>query len=298
MTHRSRWRWLTLALFVFAALTLVACGGDDEGDAGGTAAQEFPSGTTMAELQDRGEIRIGVKYDVPPFGLLNPQTDEVEGFDVDLGKYIADRLGVEATFREATSDNRIPLLVDGTIDLILSTMTITEERDLEIDFSEPYYVANGDVLVPEGSDIRNLEDLNGQRVCTALGSTYADTIEQEAPNADLRLVDLYSECFDQVQTGAVDAVSTDNVILTGMVIQDDSLEILGLNYTTEPYGAGIPEGDREFKQFVDESIAAFIEDGSWQETYDEWVGQHLPEDQKQGPPEITLKEALKLFPLE
>jgi glutamate transport system substrate-binding protein len=154
------------------------------------------------------------------------------------------------------------------------------------------------VLVPEGSDIRNLEDLNGQRVCTALGSTYADTIEQEAPNADLRLVDLYSECFDQVQTGAVDAISTDNVILTGMVIQDDSLEILGLNYTTEPYGAGIPEGDREFKQFVDESIAAFIEDGSWQETYDEWVGQHLPEDQKQGPPEITLKEALKLFPLE
>jgi glutamate transport system substrate-binding protein len=72
MTDRSRWRWLTLVLFVFAALTLVACG-DDEGD-GGTAAQEFPAGTTMAELQDRGEIRIGVKYDVPPFGLLNPQT--------------------------------------------------------------------------------------------------------------------------------------------------------------------------------------------------------------------------------
>jgi glutamate transport system substrate-binding protein len=298
MTHRSRWRWFALALFVCAALTLVACGGDDEGDGGETAAQEFPAGTTMAELQDKGEIRIGVKYDVPPFGLLNPQTDEVEGFDVDLGKYIADRLGVEATFREATSDNRIPLLVDGTIDLILSTMTITEERDLEIDFSEPYYVANGDVLVPEGSDIRRLEDLNGQRVCTALGSTYADTIRKEAPNADLRLVDLYSECFDQIQTGAVDAISTDDVILTGMRIQDESLEILGLEYTTEPYGAGITDGDTEMKQFVDESIQAFIDDGTWQETYDEWVGQYIPEEQQQGPPEITLKEALKLFPFE
>ena len=104
----------------------------------------------MAELQEAGEITIGVKFDVPPFGLNNPQTGEVEGFDVDLGNYIADRLGVEPVFREATSDNRIPLLVDGTIDLILSTMTITEERDLEIDFSEPYYVANGDVLVPAG----------------------------------------------------------------------------------------------------------------------------------------------------
>ena len=207
----------------------------------------FPAGSTPAEIQEAGTITIGVKYDVPPFGLNNPQTGEVEGFDVDLGNYIADRLGVEAEFREATSDNRIPLLVDGTIDLILSTMTITEERDLEIDFSEPYYVANGDVLVPGDSDIQSLDDLNGRKVCTALGSTYADTIRKEAPDADLRLVDLYSECFDQVQTGAVDAVSTDNVILTGMKIQDDSLELLGLDYTTEPYGVGIPDGDTEMK---------------------------------------------------
>jgi glutamate transport system substrate-binding protein len=301
MEQRRRWHLLAIAMLVLAALTLAACGDDDddEGDGEETAAvEEFPAGSTMAELQDAGEITIGVKFDVPPFGLNNPQTGEVEGFDVDLGNYIADRLGVEANFREATSDNRIPLLVDGTIDLILSTMTITEERDLEIDFSEPYYVANGDVLVPGDSDIQSLDDLNGNRVCTALGSTYADTIEKEAPDADLRLVDLYSECFDQVQTGAVDAVSTDNVILTGMKIQDDSLELLGLDYTTEPYGAGIPEGDTEFKEFVDESIAEFIDSGTWQETYDEWVGQYIPEDQQQGPPDITLKEALKLFPLE
>jgi glutamate transport system substrate-binding protein len=300
MDIRRKWQLLAIAAMVLAALTLGACGDDDEGDDAEPAAEveEFEAGTTMAELQDAGEIRIGVKFDVPPFGLNNPQTGEVEGFDVDLGDYIAERLGVEPVYREATSDNRIPLLVDGTIDLILSTMTITEERDLEIDFSEPYYVANGDVLVPQDSDIQTLDDLNGNRVCTALGSTYADTIEQEAPDVDLRLVDLYSECFDQIQTGAVDAVSTDNVILTGMVIQDDSLELLGLDYTTEPYGAGIPEGDTEFKQFVDESISEFIDSGAWQETYDEWVGQYIPEDQQQGPPDITLREALKLFPLE
>jgi ABC-type amino acid transport substrate-binding protein len=281
-----------------AVLTLAACGDDDD-EGGDEAAQvEVPAGTTMAELQDAGEITLGVKFDVPPFGQFNPATDEPEGFDIDLGNYIAERLGVEAKFREATSDNRIPLLVDGTIDLILSTMTITEERDLEIDFSEPYYIAYGDVLVPEGSDIQALDDLNGQRVCTALGSTYADTIENEAPDADLRLVDLYSECFDQVQTGSVDAVSTDNVILTGMAAQDDSLQLLGLDYTTEPYGVGIPDGDTEFKQFVDESIAEFIDSGAWQETYDTWVGQHLPEEEQQGPPDITLEEALKLFPLE
>jgi glutamate transport system substrate-binding protein len=301
MKRGRKWHLIAIAMLVLAALVLAACGDDDDDDDGGEEAaqvEEFEAGTTMAELQDAGEITIGVKYDVPPFGLNNPQTGEVEGFDVDLGTYIAERLGVEPVFREATSDNRIPLLVDGTIDLILSTMTITEERDLEIDFSEPYYIANGDVLVPEGSDIQSLDDLNGQRVCTALGSTYADTIKKEAPEADLRLVDLYSECFDQIQTGAIDAVSTDDVILTGMVAQDDSLEILGLEYTTEPYGAGIPEGDTEFKQFVDESIAEYIDSGAWQEDYDEWVGQHIPEEQQQGPPTMTLEEALKLFPLE
>jgi glutamate transport system substrate-binding protein len=297
-----RWRWLALMAGVLAALVFAACGDDDDDDAASddtaTEVEQFPANTTPGEIQERGTITIGVKYDVPPFGLNNPQTGEVEGFDVDLGNYIADRLGVEAEFREATSDNRIPLLVDGTIDLILSTMTITEERDLEIDFSEPYYVANGDVLVPGDSDIASLDDLNGNRVCTALGSTYADTIRKEAPDADLRLVDLYSECFDQVQTGTVDAVSTDNVILTGMKIQDDSLELLGLDYTTEPYGVGIPDGDTEMKQFVDDSVAEFISSGAWQNTYDKWVGQYLDEDQQQGPPDITLQEALKLFPLE
>lgn len=299
MNREPRWRLIAIAMLVLAALVLAACGDDEEesSDEPAAAAEEFPADTTMAEIQEAGTITIGVKFDVPPFGLNNPQSGEVEGFDVDLGNYIADRLGVEAEFVEANSDNRIPLLVDGSIDLILSTMTITEERDLEIDFSEPYYVANGDVLVPGGSEIAALEDLSGQTVCTALGSTYQETIKAEVPDAQLKLVDRYSECLELIQTDAVDAVSTDNVILTGMVIQDDTLELLDLDFTTEPYGVGIPDGDTEMKEFVDESVAEFIDDGSWQEAYDEWVGQYIPEDQIQGPPDITLEEALKLFPL-
>ena len=134
-------------------------------------------------------------------------------------------------------------------------MTITEERDAEIDFSEPYYIAQRRLLVPEGSDIQGLDDLNGKRVCTALGSTYEETIREQAPDADLRLVDIYSECFELLQNGPVDAISTDNVILTGMVIQDDTLELVGHELTTEPYGVGIKDGDTEMKEFVDDVIA-------------------------------------------
>ncbi len=295
-------RWGAL-LALLLALVLAGCGGDDEeepaasggGGGGEPAAQveQFPADTTMGRIQEAGEINIGVKYDVPPFGFQNPQTSEIEGFDVDLGRAIAEALGVEPNFVEAISDNRIPFLEDGTVDLVLSTMTINQERDQEIDFSEPYYVANGRILVPSGSDITGVDTLAGRNVCTALGSTYEETLREQAPDANLRLVDSYSECLELVQNGAVDAVSTDDVILTGMIIQDDTLSLTESEpLTTEPYGAGIAEGDAELKEFVDGVIADYKSDGRWAESYQNWVGQYTGEEQE--PPTMTLEEALEI----
>jgi ABC-type amino acid transport substrate-binding protein len=285
-----------------AALAVAACGDDDDdgggngggGDGGEEAAdvKQFPADTTMGKIQDRGTIRIGVKYDVPPFGFLNPQTDEVEGFDVEMGRIVAEELGVEPEFVEAISDNRIPFLQQGEVDLILSTMTINQERDLEIEFSEPYYIAHGRILVPGDSDIQGIDDLAGKRVCTALGSTYEETIREQAPDAELRLVDTYSECLELLQNGAIDAESTDDVILTGQIIQDDTLKMVGDELTTEPYGAGIKEGDKEFQQFVSDTFAAAEEDGRWEDLYQEWVGQYIDQDAQ--PPDMTLQEALEL----
>ena len=246
----------------------------------------------MGRIQAAGEIKIGVKYDVPPFGFKNPQTDEIEGFDVDFGTAIAEKLGVEPNFIEAISDNRIPFLQDGTVDIVLSTMTINAERAQEIGFSEPYYVARGRILVPSDSDIAGIDDLAGKKVCTALGSTYEATLKEQAPDADLRLVDSYSECLELVQNGAVDAVSTDDVILTGMIIQDDSLKLTeGDPLTTEPYGAGLPQDDAEFKEFVDGVLEEYKSGGGWTEAYEKWVGQYTGEQQE--PPTMTLEEAIE-----
>jgi ABC-type amino acid transport substrate-binding protein len=288
---------LLLAALALGALVAAGCGDDDDdGDGGGgeqgAEVRQFPADTTLGKIQRSGEITIGVKYDVPPFGFINPQSEEVEGFDVDLGRFIAEELGVEPKFVEAISDNRIPFLERGTVDLILSTMTINQERDTEIDFSQPYYIAQGRILVPKGSDIRGLEDLNGKSVCTALGSTYEETIREQAPDADLRLVDKYSECLELLQNEAIEAVSTDDVILTGMIIQDDSLQMVGDRLTVEPYGVGIKEGDRQMKRFVDRVLAQVEEDGRWEETYRKWVGRHL--DKQQPPPDMTLQQALAL----
>ncbi|HWL90128.1 MAG TPA: glutamate ABC transporter substrate-binding protein [Actinomycetota bacterium] len=297
MTARRNMRWLAVFACVFA-LVGAACGDDTEPTDGDTEspAQEFPAGSTMADLQEAGKITIGVKFDVPPFGFKNPTTDEVEGFDVDLGQAIADELGVEPEFIEAISDNRIPFLTDGTADLILSTMTITTDRDAEIDFSIPYYVAEGRVLVPEDSDITGVADLGGSTVCTATGSTYEENLKANAADAELRLVDTYSECLELIQTDSVDAVSTDDVILTGMIIQDETLKLVGDGYTTEPYGAGIADGDTEFKEFVDGVVSDYISDGRWAAAYENWIGQYTGEPQD--PPTMTLEEALELRPCE
>jgi ABC-type amino acid transport substrate-binding protein len=290
------WRMLALVALVLGALLVAGCGDDDEEDGGGgeptAEVKQFPADTTLGKIQKAGELTIGVKFDVPPFGFKNPQTNEVEGFDVDMGRFIAEELGVEPKFIEAISDNRIPFLERGTVDLILSTMTINAERDMEIDFSEPYYIAQGRILVPKGSDIKGLEDLAGKGVCTALGSTYEETIRTEAPDADLKLVDTYSECLELLQNEAIDAISTDDVILTGMIIQDDSLEMVGDRLTVEPYGVGIKEGDKQLKGFVDGVLKKAEDDGRWEETYQKWVGRHI--DQQQQPPDMTLQEALEL----
>jgi glutamate transport system substrate-binding protein len=300
MTRTNLWRALLAMALAVAALAVAGCGDDDDdGDGGGggggdqaAEAEQFPAGSTLGKLQESGEITIGVKYDVPPFGFKNPQTDEIEGFDVDMGRFIAEELGVEPKFIEAISDNRIPFLERGTADLILSTMTINAERDTEIDFSEPYYIAEGRILVPKGSDIKGLEDLAGKSVCTALGSTYEETIREDAPDADLKLVDTYSECLELLQNGAIDAISTDDVILTGMIIQDDSLQMVGDRLTTEPYGVGIKDGDKQLKDFVDGVLTNVEQDGRWEDTYQKWVGRHIGRQEQ--PPQMTLQEALEL----
>jgi glutamate transport system substrate-binding protein len=290
-------RWLLVMTALAALFAVAGCGDDEEQPAGGGGeaakkAEKFPADTTMGKIQAKGEIAIGVKYDVPPFGDKNPQSGDIEGFDIDVGKAIANKLGVKPKFIEAISDNRIPFLKNGTADLILSTMTINKERDQEIDFSEPYFVARGRVLVGPDSDVKGVDDLGkGDSVCTALGSTYEENLKKQAPKAERKLVDSYSECLELIQNGAVDAVSTDNVILTGMIIQDDTLKLVGEDLTTEPYGAGLKNGDAAFKDFVDGTLEEFKSDGRWKKTHEKWVSQYTKEPEE--PPTMTLEEALE-----
>src|SRR5918992_3253966 len=297
MQEARRWRWLIAALAVVALMGAAACGEEEPTDTGAEEPADFPAGSTMAKLVDEGRITVGVKYDVPLFGFKNPQSGEVEGFDVDLAQRVADELGVDLKLREAISDNRIPYLQDGTVDLVFSTMTITTDRDADIDFSRPYYIAHGRILTAKDSGIEDVKDLTADTtVCTALDSTYETTIlPKQAPDAELKTPDTYSECFAQLQRGSVDALVTDDVILAGFLQQDDSMAIVGDDLTTDPYGAGVKEGDTEFADFVSGVLDETLEDGTWEGLYEEWIGQYTGQP-AENPSDWTTEDAFEEYP--
>jgi ABC-type amino acid transport substrate-binding protein len=136
-----------------------------------------------------GSIKIGVKFDQPGLGNLNPSTDEPEGFDVEIGKIVAGKLGIDAgkiEWIETVSANRETAIENGTVDLVIATYTINDERKERLDFAGPYYVAGQDLLVAADDDtIKGPEDLAGKKVCAASGSTPIENIRENYPDAEL-----------------------------------------------------------------------------------------------------------------
>ena len=249
---------------------------------------EFPAGTTMAELAEAGAITVGTKYDQPGFGLLNP--DGVpEGFDVEIAKIIAGELGIapeEITWTETVSANREPFIQNGQVDIVVATYTINDTRKQVVDFAGPYYVAGQDIMVASGNPegIQGPEDLAGKTVCSVEGSTPAQNIRDNYPEATLVTYDVYSKCADDLANGNVQAVTTDNVILTGLVAGNpEGFELVGNPFTEEPYGIGLALGDTEFRNFINDVLEQSYEDGTWAAAWDRTAGAITGEEAPEPP---------------
>lgn len=262
-------------------LALTACGGgsSDTGDAPEPVeSASFEAGTTMAELSQAGAITIGTKFDQPGFGLRG-LGDTPEGFDVEVGKGIAAQLGLsedQITWVEAPSSQREDLITQGSVDMVIATYTINDTRKELVDFAGPYYEAGQDIMVAAGNPegIAGPDDLAGLNVCSVEGSTPAENIRTNYPEAQLTLFDVYSKCADALTNGQVDAVTTDNVILTGLVAGNpEGFELVGNPFTEEPYGIGLELGDTEFRDFINDTLEASFEDGSWAAAWDATAGQ-------------------------
>lgn len=237
---------------------------------------------SLDAIKKRGTIKIGVKYDAPPFGSLNPMTNQVSGFDVDVARAIAKRiLGSpdKVQLVQVKSDNRIPLVQNGDIDAFVATATITPERMKTINFSNVYYRAGQSLLVKKGAPVRSYHDLAGRSVCSVQGSTPEQTIRRLVPKATVLTFETYPECVTALRGGRVDAVTTDNVILGGFAAQDpNALELVGGLFTFEPYGIGIKKGNDSLTKAINDALADLKKSGEYAKIHETWLKHKLPAD--------------------
>jgi ABC-type amino acid transport substrate-binding protein len=266
-----------------AAATPIASEAASPGD---SAAPSEVTGPTIDQIKETGTLVCGVKFDVIAFGFRNPTTGDVEGFDADLCREIAAALGVEPEFVEAISANRIPFLLEDRVDVVISTMTRTEDRLKEIDFSKIYYLAGQRILVKSDSDYQEVADLveAGVTVCSGQGSTSeANLREAGVPEDKLLLTATYSEAAQALLDGRCDAVSTDDSILFGLAEQNEGLEVRGERFTEEPLGIGIKKGKEDLVEFINGVLDEMAASGRWAELYDTHIKPYTGEDAPEPP---------------
>lgn len=249
-----------------AALAVVAtaCGGGEEA-------------RNVSSSAENGNLIVGIKFDQPGLGLRNPD-GSFSGFDVEVAKYVAGQLGVSEEnieFKESPSAQRETLIQNGEVDYIVATYSITDTRKEKVGFAGPYFVAGQSLLVANGNtDITGPDSLSGgKKLCSVTGSTPAQNIADEYPGVQLQPFDTYSACVEALRNGAVDAVTTDDIILAGYAAQyPGELKVVGEPFTTENYGIGLSKDDTEGRNKINDAIEEMVSSGAWKTAFEETVG--------------------------
>ncbi|MEX3107355.1 glutamate-binding protein [Streptomyces sp. V2] len=253
-------RKVTAASAAVLALSLAAtaCGSDKKDD------------SSSSSGGGGNKIKIGIKYDQPGLGLKKPD-GSFAGFDVDVATYVAKELGYQPNqiqFVETKSADRENALARGDVKFIAATYSINDKRKAKVDFAGPYLLAHQDLLVKADSDISKGTDLNGKNLCSVAGSTSAQNVKQSiAPKANLKQLSGYSECLSGLQSGSVDALTTDDSILAGYASQEQykgKFKLAGLKLSNENYGIGVKKGDTATVDKINKALEKMVSDGSWQ----------------------------------
>lgn len=247
------------------AFAATACGGGEENK-------------SITESASDGSLTVGIKFDQPGLGQRNPD-GTFSGFDVEVARYIANELGVKPegiTFKESPSAQRETLIQNGEVDYIVATYSITDTRKEKVSFGGPYFIAGQSLLVrSDNTDITGPDSLTGgKKLCSVSGSTPAQNIQDNyAKDVQLQPLDTYSACVEALRNGAVDAVTTDDIILAGYAAQyPGELKVVGEPFTTEKYGVGLAKDDSEGRGKINDAIEKMISTGAWEEAFNNTVG--------------------------
>ena len=228
----------------------------------------------VASIRERGRLLVGLDIGSNLFSFRDPITGRITGFDVDIaGEVARDIFGDPGAveYRILSSADRVVALQNNTVDIVVKTMTITCERRREVNFSTVYFTGFQRILAPRNSDIAGPADLPGKRVCVAQGTTSLAKVREIDPPPVIVAVVTWADCLVALQQNEVDAVSTDDAILAGLVAQDPYLNIVGPNMAEQPYGIGLNLAKTDLVRFVNGTLERIRTDGTWNTLYRRWL---------------------------
>ncbi|GIE74518.1 putative glutamine-binding protein GlnH [Actinoplanes philippinensis] len=233
----------------------------------------------MQKIKERGRLIVGTNQGTVLFSSRDPFTGRIEGFDIDVAREVAraifgdpDRLEL----RIVPNAERMDKVEGGTVDMVVSTMTVNCARRERVDFSTVYYEAGQRLLVGKDSPVQRIEDLGDRLVCSVAGSTSLDNLTKVSPPPKLVVRPDYGACLVAFQLGEAEAVSTDDTILAGMAAQDPYAKVVGPRFTEEPYAIAIAKTHPEFTQYVNAVLERMRADGTWAKIYSRWLGGSAP----------------------
>ncbi len=229
--------------------------------------------STLAEIKKRDKLIVGVKTDFPPFGSVDAAGKNI-GFDVDVAYEFAKALLGDPNKIElvsVTSGNRIPYLQSGKIDIIIATVTVTDERRKVVEFSDPYFLSGELLLVPKASPINDVKGLNGRKVAIIQGAITDQDLAELAPQATRLKYGKVTEAVLAVKAGHADAFAQDDILILKLAKENPDMRAAGKPFYPRPYGIAVRKGDVEFINWVNTQLKRMRSDG----TYDRIWKKHL-----------------------
>lgn len=253
------------------------------GITGSAAAQNL--GPTLERIQERGTINIGHRESSVPFSYIGNSGDDPVGYTIDICMQVVDRIEnvldvdeLDINWVAINPQTRIPVMANGTTDMECGSTTNNFTRQQQVDYSYTTYITGTRLLTKVDSGIEEVEDLSGNTIALAQGTTNERVVKEAIEERDIENVDVLSvadhdEGFLALRTDRVDAYSTDDILLAGLIDKasnPDNYHITGEMMSFEPYAIMVPKNDSNFRRVVNMELAELFRSGDIHDIYDEW----------------------------
>ena len=248
-------------LAIASAALLAGCGGSNQAATSGSS-----SGAQV--------LKVGSAIDFAPFEFQDEGQAEYQGFDMDLIRAIGKEMGMEVEIQNIGFDGLIPALQAKTVDVLISGMTINDERKQNVEFSDPYYQSGLTMVVRDDEqNIKSFNDLKGKKVAVQIGTTSAKEVKALG-GVEVTEFNTPADCFTELKTGGADAVVNDRPVNDYFITKSGQTGVKALDekLTSEDYGIAVAKGNTELAEKINAALKTLKENGEYDKIYAKWFG--------------------------